>query len=80
MALRCLIATWDGAGNLLPILALTEELVGRGHAVHVLAHDVQRAQIEAAGGQFVGFSRRRRRRSRRSLGPPSANRRRPAAA
>jgi UDP:flavonoid glycosyltransferase YjiC (YdhE family) len=55
-SLRCLVVTWDGAGNLLPILALTEELVGRGHAVHVLAHDVQRSQIEAAGVRFIGFA------------------------
>ena len=55
-SLRCLVATWDGAGNLLPILALIEALVGRGHDVHVIAHDVQRSQIEAVGGQFVGFA------------------------
>ncbi|MDE2627919.1 MAG: glycosyltransferase family 1 protein [Burkholderiales bacterium] len=53
--LRLLVATWDGAGNLPPILALVNRLVHRGHAVHVLAHDVQKDRIEAAGGTFLGF-------------------------
>ena len=53
--LRLLIATWDGAGNLPPILALVEALLRRGHTVHVLAHEVQRQAIETAGGAFLSF-------------------------
>lgn len=53
--LRLLVATWDGAGNLAPVLALVDALVRRGHTVHVLAHDVQKASIEAAGGAFLRF-------------------------
>ena len=53
--LRLLVATWDGAGNLPPILALVDRLARRGHAVHVLAHDVQRHRIEAAGATFLRF-------------------------
>src|SRR5580700_5852667 len=53
--MRFLFATSDGAGSLEPILGLIEALVGRGHEVHVVAHDVQRARIEASGGQFIAF-------------------------
>ena len=53
--LRLLVATWYGAGNLTPILALVNALVRRGHLVYALAHDVQRASIQAAGGSFLGF-------------------------
>ena len=53
--LRLLVATWDGAGNLPPILSLVQALLRRGHAVHVLAHDVQRQRIEAIGGAFLRF-------------------------
>ena len=52
---RFLFATWDGAGNLPPILALVEAFARRGHEAHVLGHDVQSAQIEAAGAAFVRF-------------------------
>src|SRR5689334_5674631 len=54
--LRLLVATWDGAGNLPPILALVEALLRRGHIVHVLAHEVQRQSIEATGGAFLSFT------------------------
>jgi UDP:flavonoid glycosyltransferase YjiC (YdhE family) len=53
--LRLLVATWDGAGNLPPILALVDALLRRGHRVHVLAHEVQRQKIEATGGGFLSF-------------------------
>ena len=50
--MRALVATWDGAGNLPPIAALIEALVGRGHEVHAIGHDVQQKQIVAAGARF----------------------------
>lgn len=53
--LRLIVATWDGAGNLPPILVLVDALLRRGHRVHVLAHEVQRQRIEAAGGAFLSF-------------------------
>jgi UDP:flavonoid glycosyltransferase YjiC (YdhE family) len=51
-----LMATWDGAGNFPPQRALMRELVDRGHRVHVLAHDVQRPAVEAAGATFIGYA------------------------
>lgn len=50
-----LFATWDGAGNLPPLLALVEAFARRGHEIHVLGHDVQRPQIEAAGAVFARY-------------------------
>jgi UDP:flavonoid glycosyltransferase YjiC (YdhE family) len=54
--MRILLATWDGAGNLPPILALVTALVRRGHEVNALAHDVQRAALEGAGALFIRFT------------------------
>jgi len=53
--MRFLFATMDGAGSLEPILGLIEALVGSGHGVHVVAHDVQRSRIEAAAARFIRF-------------------------
>ncbi len=49
---RVLAATWDGAGNLPPVLTLVQGLVGKGHDVHVLGHDSSRQKFEREGGQF----------------------------
>jgi UDP:flavonoid glycosyltransferase YjiC (YdhE family) len=53
--MRVLVATWDGAGNLPPTLALIDALVRRGHDVRAIGHDVQRSQLEAAGATFVRY-------------------------
>jgi UDP:flavonoid glycosyltransferase YjiC (YdhE family) len=50
--MRALVGTWDGAGNLPPILALIEALVDRGHDVQVVCHDIQSEQVIAAGATF----------------------------
>ena len=55
MTARLLVATLDGAGNLQPILALVDALVRQRYEVQVIAHDVQRKQIEAAGGAFLSY-------------------------
>ena len=43
------------SGNAPPQLALTRELVGRGHQVRVLAHRAARERIEDTGAEFVAF-------------------------
>jgi MGT family glycosyltransferase len=43
------------SGNAPPQLALTRELVGRGHKVRVLAHHAARERIEDTGAEFVAF-------------------------
>jgi MGT family glycosyltransferase len=41
------------SGSAPPQLALTRELVERGHEVHVVAHGAARARIERTGAEFV---------------------------
>ena len=43
------------SGNAPPQLALTRELVDRGHEVRVLAHRAARERIETTGAEFVEF-------------------------
>src|SRR5271155_84052 len=43
------------SGNAPPQLAVTRELVERGHEVRVLAHSAARERIERTGAEFVEF-------------------------
>ncbi|HEY5260674.1 MAG TPA: nucleotide disphospho-sugar-binding domain-containing protein [Solirubrobacteraceae bacterium] len=45
------------SGNAPPQLALTRELVDRGHEVRVLAHRAARERIERTGAEFVEYRR-----------------------
>ena len=45
------------SGNAPPQLALTRELVERGHEVRVVAHSAARARIESTGAEFVAIRR-----------------------
>ncbi len=45
------------SGNAPPQLAVTRELVERGHEVRVLAHRAARERIESTGAEFVAFER-----------------------
>ncbi len=45
------------SGNAPPQLALTRELVERGHEVRVVAHSAARARIEQTGAEFVAIRR-----------------------
>src|SRR5271154_5854943 len=45
------------SGNAPPQLALTRELVERGHEVRVLAHSAARERIQQTGAEFVEFKR-----------------------
>ncbi len=44
-------------GNAQPQLAVTRQLVERGHEVRVLAHRAARERVEATGAEFVPFRR-----------------------
>lgn len=50
-----LAVTWDGAGNVMPQLAVYRALTERGHRVRVLGHRTLQARIEAAGCEFVAY-------------------------
>ena len=53
---RYLIATWDGAGNLVPTLGIARTLVDRGHDVRVLGHDTIADLSGHVGTRFVALS------------------------
>lgn len=52
-----LFVTWEGGGNVPPVLGVARRLVGRGHAVRVLAEPCLRGAVEATGARFVPFER-----------------------
>jgi UDP:flavonoid glycosyltransferase YjiC (YdhE family) len=52
---RILIVTWDGAGNLVPTLALARRLGQRGHDVRMLGHRSIRDRCGADGWRFLPF-------------------------
>lgn len=52
---RIVMVTWDGGGNVPPLLHIASELRSRGHEVTVLGHEQQRTAIEDTGVSFVAF-------------------------
>ena len=54
---RILVVSWDGAGNVAPMLALASELVRAGHLVRMLGHHSLHLRAERVGCAFVGFTR-----------------------
>lgn len=50
-----LFVTWEGGGNVPPVLGLAKQLVKRGHRVRVLAEPCLQAQIEAIGASYIAF-------------------------
>lgn len=52
-----LMTTWDGAGNGPPMMSVAGALVARGHGVRVMADPVLQAEVEAAGAEFVSWTR-----------------------
>src|ERR1022692_3401450 len=57
MVVRVFQALIAFSGNAPPQLAVTRELVERGHEVRVLAHRATRDRIEHTGAEFVEFRR-----------------------
>src|SRR5215469_14594048 len=52
---RILIVTWDGGGNVTPMLGIAGELLRRGHQVKVLGHPQQPELMVSAGLKFVSY-------------------------
>lgn len=50
---RYLIATWDGAGNLVPTLGIARTLVRRGHDVRLIGHATIAERCGESGARFV---------------------------
>jgi UDP:flavonoid glycosyltransferase YjiC (YdhE family) len=52
---RILVVTWDGGGNVPPMLGIACELRRRGHEVRVLGHPQQHESVASAGLRFVDY-------------------------
>jgi UDP:flavonoid glycosyltransferase YjiC (YdhE family) len=52
---RYLIATWDGGGNVPPLLNLGSRLAERGHTVRLLGWEETAARAESAGIEFTAY-------------------------
>jgi UDP:flavonoid glycosyltransferase YjiC (YdhE family) len=52
---RILFVTWDGGGNVPPLLGIAAELTRRGHTTRVIGHPAQEPVVRAAGLDFVGY-------------------------
>ena len=55
--LRFLFTTFDGGGNVAPIMIAVARLVERGHLVRVMSDRVNRDEADAAGASFVSWTR-----------------------
>jgi len=52
-----LFVTWDGGGNVPPVLGIARRLVERGHDVRVLTEPCLGDAVTARGARFIPFSR-----------------------
>ena len=52
-----LFVTWEGGGNVPPVLGLAHRLIQAGHTVRVLAEPCMRKQIEGIGAEYIGFKK-----------------------
>lgn len=61
---KILIAAWDGAGAVPPVMSVARALVSRGHDVRVLADPVLAEEAAATGARLVTWTRAPHRRDR----------------
>lgn len=52
-----LFVTWEGGGNVAPVLGLAQRLIERGHRVRVLAEPCLQKNIESIGAEFISFKK-----------------------
>jgi len=52
-----LFATWEGGGCVTPVLTVVRKLVRRGHRVRVMSDACNRPEAEAAGAEFIAWTR-----------------------
>lgn len=52
-----LFVTWEGGGNVAPVLGLAQRLIERGHRVRVLAEPCLQQNIESMGAEFISFKK-----------------------
>lgn len=52
-----LFVTWEGGGNVPPVLGLASRLIKRGHRVRVLSEPCMNKAVSAIGAEFIGFEK-----------------------
>ena len=52
-----LFATWEGGGNVPPVVSAVRRLVAAGHRVRIMSDLASRADVVSAGGEFVAWRR-----------------------
>lgn len=52
-----LFVTWEGGGNIPPVLGLAQRLVERGHRVRILSEPCLQKSIDAIGAEFIAFKK-----------------------
>ena len=52
-----LFTTWEGGGNVTPMLEAARRLVARGHRVRVMSDECNRPESQAAGALFTAWKR-----------------------
>ncbi|HWE97229.1 MAG TPA: glycosyltransferase [Tepidisphaeraceae bacterium] len=55
--LNFLFTTWEGGGNVTPMLEAVRKLVARGHRAHVMSEECNRSETVAAGAAFTAWNR-----------------------
>ena len=51
-----LFTTWEGGGNVPPVLGVVRKLIARGHAVRVMSDKCNRDDVRASGAEFVPWT------------------------
>jgi MGT family glycosyltransferase len=59
-----LFTTWEGGGNVTPVLVVARKLLAHGHRVRVMSENCNRPEAEAAGATFIPWKRALNRKSR----------------
>ena len=52
-----LFTTWEGGGNVTPVLVAVRKLLARGHRVRVMSDECNRPESEATGATFTAWQR-----------------------
>ena len=67
MSASYLFITWEGGGNVPPVLGAARRLAARGHRVRVVTEPCLRDAVEAAGATFIPFTEHFTRTDRREV-------------
>lgn len=64
MTHKYLFVTFEGGGNVPPVLGVAKQLIARGHSVHVLTEPCLQSVVQDIGAQFIAFTQHFTRESR----------------